>query len=407
MTRPIATRPNHDHFGFYEVGPYKTYSKIEAIEISARTGIDLRWNFNNGAFRHFDWKTEPVEDLSYWYAERAKQIREKYDYIVLMYSGGADSWNMLKAFVDNGIFVDEIAHYIVKDNTTLSSEADHNHEVFVTSYPTAQRLIETNPVYKNTVHRVVDGGEHVIKKISSANPLEYFYQEGTFYFGTWGTTFSDIRYLVPEYQKLMDKKQNVCFVWGYEKPGLVVDQHKFKIKFSESAGSMCVKPRDQIENRQDKFDEAFYWSPDLPELTCKQAHILKRYVEKCTIADVDNYNIRVSTKENEGYGVRFMLNNQRYHMTNHGVHRLIYPGWDTTTIVCEKPSSPVLSSKDAWWFKDTNSKTTSWYTSGVMHLRNHIKKIHPKWWFDYRTDPNDPRTLRSGIKQCEIFYDLN
>lgn len=408
MTRPIATRTNHDHFGYYEIGPYKTYSKIEAIEISARTGVDLRWNFNNAVFQLFDWKTEPAGDLDFWYAERARQIREKYDYIVLMYSGGPDSWNMLKAFVDNNIFIDEIAHYIVQEGTPVSLQEEYNYEVFATSYPNAKQLIENNPVFKNTVHRVVDGGPHVIKKITSANPLDYFYQEGNFFFGTWGTTFSDIRYLVPDYQKLIDKKQTVCFVWGYDKPRVIAEPNgKFKIKFSECAGSMCVKPRDQIENLPDKFDEAFYWTPDLPELICKQAHILKRYVEKCTVTSVDNYNIKLSTKEIEEFGISFMINNQKYHVTKHGIHRLIYAGWDTTTIVCEKPSSPVLSNKDAWWFKDTNDKTTSWYVSGILHLRNHIKKINPKWWFDYRLDPNDPASLRSGIKQCEIFYDLN
>lgn len=408
MPRPIAARTNHDHFGFYEIGPYKTYSKVEAIEISARTGVDLQWNFNNSIFSQYNWKVEPPGDLSFWYAERAKQIRDRYDYIVLMYSGGPDSWNMLKAFVDNNIFIDEISHYIVHEGTPVSLDEEYNLEVVATSYPTAKKLIETNPTYKHTVHRVIDGGQFLIEKITNVNPLDYFYQEGNFYFGAWGTTFSDVRHKLPDYQRIVDKKQSVCFLWGYDKPQIVTSATgQYKLQFTECAGSMMVKPKHQMENIQGKFDEAFYWTPDLPELTCKQAHILKRYIEACDVSQPDGYYLKKTDTETLGYLVAFTRNNQRYELTKHSIHKLIYNQWDTNTIVCDKPGSPVLSNKDVWWFKNTNDKQTAWYTSGIMHLRNHIKKTHPKWWFEYLVDPNDPKSLRAGIKQCQIFYDLN
>ena len=36
MVRPITKKHNLDHWGFYQVGEIKTYSKIEAIEISGK-----------------------------------------------------------------------------------------------------------------------------------------------------------------------------------------------------------------------------------------------------------------------------------------------------------------------------------------------------------------------------------
>lgn len=408
MTRPIATRTNHDHFGFYEVGPYKTYSKIEAIEISARTGIDLRWNFNCSTFDNFDWKTEPPGDLSFWYAERAQQIREKYDYIVLMYSGGADSWNMLKAFVDNNIYIDEIAHYIVHEGTPATLDDHWNAEVLQTSYPNAKRLIETNPIYKTTVQRVIDGGLHVLKKITTVNPLEYFYQESAYFFGTWGATLAEIRHSLPAYQQLIDKKQTVCFVWGYDKPLVSVDEsNKFRIKFSEYSSATIVKPKHQFENRQDKFDEAFYWTPDLPEMICKQAHVIRRYVENIHLENADGIFVKKIQKKEFNYNISFTRSGQLLMLTTDGIHALIYPGWNPASVVATKPSSPILTDKDLWWYKDTNDKTTAWYTRGLIELRQHIKKIHPKWWFEYRTDPADPKSLKAGIKMCENFYELN
>ena len=37
---------NKDKFGYYLVGDFKTYSKVEAIELHKLTGIHPHWNFN-------------------------------------------------------------------------------------------------------------------------------------------------------------------------------------------------------------------------------------------------------------------------------------------------------------------------------------------------------------------------
>lgn len=408
MPRPIAARINHDHFGFYQIGPYKTYSKIEAIEISARTGTDLQWNFNNHVFENFNWTKEPAGTLDFWYGERARQIRDAYDYIVLMYSGGPDSWNMLKAFVDNNIYIDEITHYITKEGTPLSFKAEQNFEVVATSYPTAKKLIETNPTYKNTNHRIVDGGESLIKKMSTAKQFDYFYEEGNNYFGPWCTTFSEIRQTDPYYRKLTDQQKSVCFVWGYDKPLVVQNNRKFFINFTEMGSATFVKPKDQMKNTGGKFDEAFYWSPDMPEVPCKQAHIIKNFIEKFDASGIDGFYVRKKQNEIHAYKIVFQKNGIDYELSDHCVHKLLYRDWDINTIVCPKHGSPLLSPKDEWWYSTDAGR---WYVRGVLHIRQHISKIHPKWW-----QHNDPKekvhvttrgALRGGIKNCVVSYNLN
>lgn len=409
MTRPISLKPNLDHFGFYQVGPYKTYSKLDALEISAKTGIDLKWNFNDEVYSKFDWKTEPPGTLDFWYAERARQIREKYDYIVLWYSGGADSWNILQAFVDNNIYIDEIAHYIVHDNTSVSLDQPFNEEVVKTSYPTVKKLIESNPLYKTTKHRVVDGGPKLIEKISSVNPYDYFYQEGNYFFGAWGTTLADIQH-TDDYQKLINKEESVCFLWGYDKPWMqVTKEGKFQIRFSELSSAMYARPKDSWDKTKGKFDEAFYWTPDMPEITCKQAHVIKRYVDSLSLANVDNFYLkRVNQPSTHStFCLNFYKDDQLFELTNHGLHRLIYKGWDVNSIVCNKPSSPLLSDKDRWWFSDTSDSRSSWYLKGVIHLRDHIKKIQPNWWVESGDYRNNPSTFKASIKLCRNLYDIN
>jgi hypothetical protein len=99
-----------DKFGYYSVGDIKTYSKIEAIELGKKTKLWPRWDFNDSIFGLYDWTTPCALSLKELYRQRAQQIREKYDYVVIWYSGGADSFNVLDSFLSNGIKVDEIAH---------------------------------------------------------------------------------------------------------------------------------------------------------------------------------------------------------------------------------------------------------------------------------------------------------
>jgi len=100
---------NPDKFGFYQVGDRKTYRKLEALDWFNQTGIAPRWNFNDEVFSQYDWTTEPDIDLWELYKERARQIRNAYDYCVIFYSGGSDSHNLLNAWIDADCKIDEIA----------------------------------------------------------------------------------------------------------------------------------------------------------------------------------------------------------------------------------------------------------------------------------------------------------
>ena len=99
---------NSDIFGFYQVSNYKTYSKLEAIDYKNVYGGNIHWNFNDELFSSVDWTNEPQSSLWDLYKQRVKQIREKYDYVVILCSGGGDSTNVVYSFLRNGIKVDEI-----------------------------------------------------------------------------------------------------------------------------------------------------------------------------------------------------------------------------------------------------------------------------------------------------------
>ena len=64
--------------------------------------------FHDDYFSQFDWTKEPQQSLKELYKQRAIQLRDKYDYLILSYSGGSDSHQALETFLNNNIFIDEI-----------------------------------------------------------------------------------------------------------------------------------------------------------------------------------------------------------------------------------------------------------------------------------------------------------
>ena len=97
-----------DKRGYYKVGNQKFYSKAQAILYDQQNHKGIDFIFNDEDFLSADWKNEPQESLDEIYKQRAQQLREKYDYLVLSYSSGVDSTNILHSFLYNNIHLDEV-----------------------------------------------------------------------------------------------------------------------------------------------------------------------------------------------------------------------------------------------------------------------------------------------------------
>ena len=98
-----------DKFGFYTVGERKTYSRMEAQQYSKLHQRQIHWNFNDEIFSKSDDTKEPTSTLSELYTTRCHQIRNAYDYVVIFYSGGSDSDNILQHWLKSGCKLDEVA----------------------------------------------------------------------------------------------------------------------------------------------------------------------------------------------------------------------------------------------------------------------------------------------------------
>ena len=354
-----------DKLGVYRVGDLKFYSKLEAIECMQKTGIHLHWDFNEAVYSSYDWTVEPTENILELYRQRAQELRDQYDYIVLMYSGGADSQNILDTFTNNDIKLDEIASYINYD-ATGDKENFLNAEAFNTSIPCGEKLKIKYPWIH---HRIIDLTKITLDFFNPSDSMfSWIYRINNF-FNPNCVSRESLPLKIKEWSDIIHSGKKLCILWGHDKPRVLHIDGKFLLRFIDFIDS---GPTTQsIAGQQPYVDELFYWTPDLPKIVIKQAHIIKNYL---SLPNFQNLPFVSTHKSDLGYRE---VDGIKYWLSNHGVHTLIYPTWDIKTFSTGKPKSIVFTPRDTWFF-DLEESITAKY-----HWRVGLQKLNdliPEYW---------------------------
>jgi hypothetical protein len=377
---------NPDQFGYYRVGDLRTYSKLEAIELHQKTGHHPEWYFNEAVFRSYDWKSEPQLPLTELYRQRAQQIRDQYDYVVLFYSGGSDSTNILNTFVDNNIKLDECASFWAQGaDGDLTSH--FSTEVASVAIPRMKTL-------PDITHRLLDLSEITEQVMTDPNvKFDWIYFMNN-YFSPNNYVRSHLRRIIPAYRKMIDAGKSVCFVWGAEKPRVYSVDGKYCVRFQDLVDN-TVSPWQQQNPQAGEFDELFYWSPKFASGIIKQAHVIMRFLKTATINPIDfrphqNFN-NSGTMYHYGSTTR---NGQKYWLTADGINQLLYPTWNINTISVGKPRSPIWSNRDDWFFK-----TIGWSDAGRNFL-NGIVKLDQVLTNNVNGYWKNKEDIVSGVKGC-------
>ena len=342
-----------DKFGYYTVGAFKTYSKLEAIELANKTSGQLVWHFNDAVFQSLDWTKEPVESIQEIYRRRAQQLRDTYDYLVLWYSGGADCENILNTFLDNDIKLDEIVSYTNLEGTD-DKKSQINAEIFYVAMPAVEKAKLQQPDIK---YRVIDMSQHMVNHFSTIG-LDWIYGHNGM-FTPLHETKSTLKLRITEWKDLFEQGKKVGFISGVEKPIIMMrPDNKFYFRFNDFVIDNTVTPQMQMDNHAWDFNEFFYWTPDCPEMLLKQSHIIKNALKVKQHQSLEDQDRAwpdgppaggfpgIST----GSMAQLYTNDTEYvWIDTNDITTMVYPKWRPIPYQ-SKAKSTIVFDKDMWFF---------------------------------------------------------
>jgi hypothetical protein len=355
---------NKNRLGYYQVGLKRFYNKTLAFLESNQTGYHLEWIFNDDVYGSIDW-TIPIEvPLTELYRLRAQQLRDTYDYLCLHFSGGADSSNILHAFIDNNIFLDEIVMFLPKsDVKNLNGTDKSNRNSFgEIEFEAKKRLHDyRNSIHPDTKIREFDIAEPTFELLNKDNWFEYNPFEvgyGIVQVAREYSTFKDFIKLASLYEG-----KSIAHIIGTDKPLIHYDGNNYYCYFADE-NAYHVPPVDYIQNRflNNCFTELFYWSPDLPEIVVKQAQEVKKHAE----FDTHIRNMLSQTMNTHIEEYREIL------------HPIIYPPHTEPKFQTKKGSFTTSQRrKEDWFWKVADRDVKYNYQNTLNYLKKNLNiKLH-------------------------------
>lgn len=358
-----------DKLGYYQVGDFKTYQKHRAIEYSRLHGGFPEWHFNDLEYSNLDWKSCPTTSLEDLYRHRAEQLRNRYDYLVLFYSGGSDSQNILDICLKYNIIIDEIVccHSLEGDGST---QAYFNAEIFNVAIPFLHKIKSTIPHTKITF---IDQTQAILSDFTDS---EWFWSHNMALTPNC-VVRSKIREWHPHFKQLIDNGTKVGFVWGRDKPKLFLDENKrFYTLFDDNNDNNTSA---YSQNQSGWYDEFFYQDPASTDIIVRQCHEIVNRILEDSIPD--SYCINefiVSTTE---YGTT----KSGKKISNNGIACMLYPSWKETTFSNGKNPSMIYGARDRWFFQDySESNAYKNWKQGIDKLERFLKNIkqHEYYWLN-------------------------
>lgn len=325
-----------DRFGYYLVNGKKFHHKILALIENKNLGHKINWFFNDDVYGSIDWSKPILYSLDELYRKRAQQLRDSYDYLTLYYSGGADSSNMLRTFVKNNIFLDEIVMQFPEPVRPFINNIDKSGINVYSEIPfSAIPILEELKPFINskTVIRYQDTAPAIAKLLSIDNWFEH--QAFGVDLSINGLARQYAALTEPHIMNLCDKGKRVAQILGTDKPLLRwIDGYYYSYFLDTTA--FHVTPVDfGLKDVKEKayHTEFFYWTPDFPEVVIKQAQEVKKYCE------LDPVIKKIICEDDTHIGILRDI-----------LHPIIYPSSSQVPFVVDKDNIGAYRKKDQWFW---------------------------------------------------------
>jgi len=264
--------------GVYLVDGLPFINKSDALLFASSVNKDVTFYFHDDVYSSYDWKIPIQSTLPELYKKRAQQIRDKYDYVSLFFSGGVDSTNILHSFIDNDIFLDEIvmhrSEHALKDaNIKDRSASNAVSEIVYAAIPHLKEHLKND----KTLVRSLDMNAAIERASRDKDFLPEFgssnYMVANSYARRAIYVYDD------HWNKLYNAGKTIGHVHGVDKPIINFSKNRCTFQFNDIPRVCCYAASLLGENgsrvASHQSHEFFYWTPDLPELLIKQCQVVK------------------------------------------------------------------------------------------------------------------------------------
>lgn len=382
----INTKINASN-GYWSVGEEVFFSKTEALIKAHSTKQRIKFHFNDHVYNTVKWSIEPQESIQQLYLQRALELRDKYDYLIILYSAGSDSTNMIKTFIDNNIKIDHVVSWGCK-----------NHHWGDLDLPN----IEITKAGSEMIKKIINMGI----KFTFDNLLDTETFNKEFRTSDWisrsGPTLSIgcvMKQLAcfqkKEYLELTKKGKKVCFLWGIEKACLNLIRGNYYLNFDDQ----ILKGQTHVSRSSPNYPihhEYFYSGPDTTsiKILAKQAHLILNYFEKhFTEQQIERFIGRPKKKE-ESIGLDAVKKlsahedaeyekyleewkpNQQGRELRMLINNLIYlDTWDNKTFSLGKPATEWMDKPSRPFLHDRNTTEFKIWQGAVLDVLNNIDLV--------------------------------
>ena len=357
--------------GIYRSNDKSFFNKIESILEANASGKWVEWDYHDKTFAKYNWNVEPDVALDELYRQRALQLREAYDHLVLFFSGGVDSWNILYTFIKNNIRIDEIYMFgafeaETKQYSLLGASRDPGYYTreIQQALPLVKRLVEN----QNVKVSVYDWTKDILE---AANDLDWIWRAGVRFDPTCMVR-SKFHKVFRQHNELLHRGRRVGFVYGIDKPRLLRDDHSIYFAFLDVIMTTGTLPTNDIMGEYWENDEYFYWTPNMPELAIKQSHVVVNWLQANNKIPLIKHLNDISSFHDEDY--------------YREVNRSVYPTWDQNIWQIKKPTGAIYNELSKWFF-DGNFEARLKWESSIYEL----ERVCGKQWF------ND-NSVRHGLR---------
>lgn len=229
-------------------------------------------------FAQKDWSKVSDLPLQELYRQRAQQIRDQYDHVVICYSGGIDSTQVLESFYYNNIHIDEILVVgALSQDSYKGSDENHNGELYKNVFPTLNSMH-----LPKTKISVTD----YTQWFNDPNNFTLLKEYGPHYYEHIGIRTSLHNLFWYDLDSLLNHKKKTAYVFGKDKPVFGFDEllNKWYTNFVDISFADYGNRYDFSYGKRVNF----YTEPDAIDIMLKQYQIC---IENYITHGADNFYV--------------------------------------------------------------------------------------------------------------------